>query len=826
MTEVHDGRMSLAAVMREATADRPYRLGWFLQSVDVNAASIRYRCFHFARSLSPQFESRYFTSLPDAREAMRDLDAIIVIKRIDRPVLELVASARAAGVPVFLDLCDDLIDPAYSKNDSGVNLLHFLAIAPLLSGITVPSAEMSERIEGYAADNGLSKVSVHVIPDIAETWEIYRATCRAITGEDLKSLRAAEPESKSLKLKQVLWFGNYGANHSNFGIFSLKNTLKALRLVNEDIPLELVIVSNSEPVYRALVHNCGFPTRYVPWSAPAVYSQLRTADVALLTSGDDRFCAVKSSNRVLQALAAGVPVISPKSPSLAEFEESIFFGRIETSLRFCLGPTRDRMVPPRLAAAQRTLARYSPDRLAGIWARLLTDAIGNAAPRVERSNGALFVMEPGDEIATAQALLSAAKKLPDLSYDLLVSTDLLEKQPEFNSVPRLSKTIPRFYSGKLKGIQNLLLGRSALVVERPSAPVASALASAADHTGIQVITSEEAATGALERLAVRLEKEPRPESNIRAGPCEEHANTDGSIDWVFIVHQNARGWILDAICREIGSRQPASWQVCYHPEPSPPAKNYFFSHYLLLESYLDRAPARLKDAKVFVWYTHPREQDPVTVAKHLLAFENVTKVIFACESNRQFWLERGLPEEKTAVVLGAADPELFRFHERENGVVGLSSSFYERKNPDVLKEVVRLLPDRQFVLLGRKWNQYALFEEIKALPNFTYLSPPYREYPAHYATFDVFLSMSTLEGGPIPLVEAMMSNVVPVASRTGFAPDLIRHGENGFIFDLDAPPERIAELIEQAFALPTNVRQTVEQCDWNHFSAEIVKLAG
>jgi glycosyltransferase involved in cell wall biosynthesis len=130
------------------------------------------------------------------------------------------------------------------------------------------------------------------------------------------------------------------------------------------------------------------------------------------------------------------------------------------------------------------------------------------------------------------------------------------------------------------------------------------------------------------------------------------------------------------------------------------------------------------------------------------------------------------------------------------------------------------------VLLGRKWNQYALFEEIKALPNFTYLSPPYREYPAHYATFDVFLSMSTLEGGPIPLVEAMMSNVVPVASRTGFAPDLIRHGENGFIFDLDAPPERIAELIEQAFALPTNVRQTVEQCDWNHFSAEIVKLAG
>jgi glycosyltransferase involved in cell wall biosynthesis len=141
-------------------------------------------------------------------------------------------------------------------------------------------------------------------------------------------------------------------------------------------------------------------------------------------------------------------------------------------------------------------------------------------------------------------------------------------------------------------------------------------------------------------------------------------------------------------------------------------------------------------------------------------------------------------------VLGAADPDQFRFHERGSGVVGLSSSFYERKNPDCLLQLIKLLPHRQFVLLGRKWNQYARFEEMRAQPNFTYLQLPYRDYPDVYATFDVFLSMSSLEGGPIPLIEAMMGNAVPVASRTGFAPDLIRHGENGFIFDLDAPARR------------------------------------
>jgi glycosyltransferase involved in cell wall biosynthesis len=71
----------------------------------------------------------------------------------------------------------------------------------------------------------------------------------------------------------------------------------------------------------------------------------------------------------------------------------------------------------------------------------------------------------------------------------------------------------------------------------------------------------------------------------------------------------------------------------------------------------------------------------------------------------------------------------------------------------------------------------------------------------------------------------MMSNAVPVASRTGFAPDLIRHGKNGFLFDLDASAKEIAGMIEAAFDLPTDVRETVERYDWDAFSAAIVRLA-
>lgn len=815
------------AVLSEAEERKQprFNIGWFVQSTAVDSASARYRCFHFARALSDEFTSSYFTSLAEVRRSLGHLDALIVVKRLDRGFVEVVSAAKVFGVPVFLDLCDDLISPTYSKNETGQNLIHFLGTAPLLAGITVPSAEMADRLEKYARDHGLSGLSIHVLPDVAETWEIYRETLRFVADDAAPADLA--PPAKSHR-KRVVWFGNYGASHSSFGIFSLRPFIKPLRVVNEDIPLELVVISNNEHVYHALVHDCGFHTRYIEWSAQGVYSELLAADAALLTTGDDDFCTIKSSNRVLQALAAGVPVITAKSPALAEFDDVVFSGSVEESLRLTLGARRKQVVGSKLANARKLLERYTPGRIGKIWASLLKRAVqqtGHAQSESPSSRKVLHIIEVGDSPNLAKKMFTVARKLPAGRYQALVSTSLLESQPDFQAILGKAPAIPRFFSGDLKDKRNLLLDASAVVIERASGSIANQVSSLANELGVPVVTTAEALTGALDTLQSKNEPVQAISNTIQPGPYPERTNDDGSVDWCFVVHENARGWILDAICREIGSRQSRSWQVSYYPAMLPSANAYFFSHYLLFENCLRRDPDQFAAAKVFVWYTHPREETAASIAARLLAFDKVTKVIFACESNRQVWIERGLPEEKTAVVLGAADPTLFRGHERGGGVVGLSSSFYERKNPDCLLEIIKLLPHRDFVLLGRKWNQYALFEEMKSLANFSYKSAPYRDYPDIYGTFDVFLSMSTLEGGPIPLVEAMMSNAVPVASRTGFAPDLIRHGENGYIFDLDAPPKKIADLIERAFALKANVRQTVERYDWDHFSAEVTKLA-
>jgi glycosyltransferase involved in cell wall biosynthesis len=107
------------------------------------------------------------------------------------------------------------------------------------------------------------------------------------------------------------------------------------------------------------------------------------------------------------------------------------------------------------------------------------------------------------------------------------------------------------------------------------------------------------------------------------------------------------------------------------------------------------------------------------------------------------------------------------------------------------------------------------------LLNFEYVETEYEMYPRYYRQMTVFVSVSFLEGGPIPLLEAMMGNVVPVASRTGFAADVIQHGKNGYLFDPHAPIEEVCELIEAAFSLTTDVRSTVLRYSWEAFAREV-----
>jgi glycosyltransferase involved in cell wall biosynthesis len=820
----------LSAPQRRA---REMRVGWLLPNLDVNSASTRYRCFHIARVLAQWgVEHSFFTDPDVAAGSLRQVDALIIVKRLEPEIIGLIANANERNTPVFIDLCDDLLHERLPRNVGGVHGMVFTGIAPLLAGVITPTLTMAQRVRAHA---GSVNVPIRVIPDIAETEDLFYKTAEFASGTPL--VRPAAPSSSAKERKSVVWFGNHGATHSNFGIASLLPAMRGLRKVHDEIPLELVLVSNSATTIDSVIRPFGVPTRYVQWSPETVYAELKRADAALLTTGDDDFSLTKSANRVLQALSAGVPVVSLgvagqaiSDTELAAFSDCILIGSKRGLLAY-LGPDREKNVSAALTAAEKILARYSPEKVAQIWLELLVRSVAERRPTsLSRSGGRIvLVLETGDSLQDLEAVVTVCRE-QRRELELVASLKAVKARPKLLDICARQLLAPTVVEDAKAVCPHRLYGVERIVVEDERGKVATTIRqwTKSRHWSVEICTlarfreelDASVSGGTLDAPALAADSARNP------GPFSERREPDGSAAWVFVVHENAKGWILDGICREIGSRQPDSWHVAYRPPELPPARNYWFSHHSLFLKYFRSEPERLAQSRTFIWYTHPRDESAQSIAESLDAFDHATQVVFTCAANRDLWLKRGLSPERARVVLGGADPELFLGHERGDGVVGLSSSFYERKNPDRLLELMRLLPHRRFHLIGRKWEQYALFEAMRALPNFFYLTIPYQQYPAEYRKFDVFLSMSTLEGGPIPLLEAMMCNAVPVASDTGFAPDLIRHGENGFLFDIDAPAQTIAWQIEAAFQLKCDVRSTVLPYDWNNFSKSIMGLGG
>jgi glycosyltransferase involved in cell wall biosynthesis len=69
-----------------------------------------------------------------------------------------------------------------------------------------------------------------------------------------------------------------------------------------------------------------------------------------------------------------------------------------------------------------------------------------------------------------------------------------------------------------------------------------------------------------------------------------------------------------------------------------------------------------------------------------------------------------------------------------------------------------------------------------------------------------------------------MSNCIPVASRTGFSSDIIKHGVNGYLFDVEATYSDVIPLIEKAFTNNNEIRSSVLENTWENCSERIDQL--
>lgn len=292
---------------------------------------------------------------------------------------------------------------------------------------------------------------------------------------------------------------------------------------------------------------------------------------------------------------------------------------------------------------------------------------------------------------------------------------------------------------------------------------------------------------------------------------------------VIILPKRSQNWILQRFCLEIA--KPLGESCVFHHSITrlPAGEAYFFPHYSLFVNALKLNPVLWK-ARSYVWYTHPRD---IGVFGNDLryALNQSTMIISGAARFIPSLSNKGVQPQRITSVLGAGySPDVLQPHQRLNGSIGFCSAYYERKNPDLIFELVEIMPHRQFILLGKGWKEWDRFKALQSKPNFTYIETSFENYPKYYAKMDVFVSPSKLEGGPVPLLEAMVCNAVPVASDTGFADELIQHNQNGYLFELDASAKHVAGLVELACQADFDVCSTVKQYTWDRFAKANLQL--
>lgn len=187
---------------------------------------------------------------------------------------------------------------------------------------------------------------------------------------------------------------------------------------------------------------------------------------------------------------------------------------------------------------------------------------------------------------------------------------------------------------------------------------------------------------------------------------------------------------------------------------------------------------------------------------------------------------RGIPKEKMVRVANGVDTNLFRppsGEERkkvrrklgiknEEVVIGFvgkkGSDNFGRKGFDIFCEGLILLQKLGLpcvaLVQGSGW-QRELTERLKAEVRFIHI--PYASDPSIvYRAMDFYWVASRIEGGPVPLLEAMASGVPCICRKVGMVEDVISGNEAGVVLK-DGTSEQFANETQKVWADQSRYRK-------------------
>ena len=297
-------------------------------------------------------------------------------------------------------------------------------------------------------------------------------------------------------------------------------------------------------------------------------------------------------------------------------------------------------------------------------------------------------------------------------------------------------------------------------------------------------------------------------------------------------------WEMKEIRKIVGEIGISTRAIRGMPFGLPRQSIFFLSKYML--RHIQRYA--LAGARIAFPYYHgyPDSGDPVAIEcyENLKQFHRkIWRVQVSHSKMRDFVLDTGIsPYKVFQIPIGVnmdffqfQTPELKRNMRKKYGIpqhAVVIGSFQKDgngwgegnepkliKGPDIFLKTLKILkgsmPDI-FVLLSGPARGYVKkgLDKLKIPYKHIYLDD-YTSIGELYLCLDLYIVSSREEGGPKAVLESMASGVPLITTRVGQAMDLVRHGENGWIVDVE-DAEGLAFWAERALTDTTNLKKVVE----------------
>lgn len=194
-----------------------------------------------------------------------------------------------------------------------------------------------------------------------------------------------------------------------------------------------------------------------------------------------------------------------------------------------------------------------------------------------------------------------------------------------------------------------------------------------------------------------------------------------------------------------------------------------------------------------------------------------TDAIVGCsEGVKQVLLAQGQPAEKVVAISNGIQTAPFSEQtqlpwEQRNNAIVMVARYSRQKDHATLLRAVALLRDKGICLpvyfagggksLHRKPVE-ALAHSLKLDEQVNFLGV-HKDVPGLYMANKFCVLSTHYEGMPLALIEGMAAGCLAITSRVPGAQEVIKHGDDGYLF-AESDPKALAELLQSALEQPQN----------------------